>query len=121
MFYPGIDDLVFAGFAQAVPTLFPFVECQARVIGAYATGNYRPPSVPEMRETIKADTEFFTGHMVKSARHTQQLDHYLYEHNIRTKELPEGRRRAQELGPVRWAGVADAVSAGVTAGSEASA
>ncbi len=91
------------------------------MIGAYATGNYRPPSVPEMRETIKADTEFFTGHMVKSARHTQQLDHYLYEHNIRTKELPEGRRRAQELGPVRWAGVADAVSAGVTAGSEASA
>ncbi|MGE4363848.1 MAG: flavin-containing monooxygenase, partial [Mycolicibacterium sp.] len=27
MFKPGVDDLVFIGFAQSVPTLFPFVEC----------------------------------------------------------------------------------------------
>lgn len=105
IFYPGIDDVVFAGFAQSTPTLFPFVECQARVIGAYAVGQYRPPSVPQMRETIASDQQYFTGHMLHTARHTQQLDHYLYEHNIRTKELPAGRARAAEQGPVRWAGV----------------
>ncbi|MHC3001484.1 flavin-containing monooxygenase [Gordonia metallireducens] len=121
MFYPGIDDLVFAGFAQAVPTLFPFVECQSRLIGAYATGHYRPPSVAEMRATIAADTEFFTGHMVQSARHTQQLDHYLYEHNMRTKEIPDGRRRAQEQGPMTWAGVAESVSVGTISEAEATA
>ncbi len=40
IFKPDIDDLLFAGFAQATPTLFPFVECQARVIAAYAVGAY---------------------------------------------------------------------------------
>ena len=40
MFKPGIDDLVFVGFAQAIPTLFPFVECQARLLAAYAVGRY---------------------------------------------------------------------------------
>ncbi len=38
MFKPGIDDLVFMGFAQATPTLFPFVEAQARLLGAFAVG-----------------------------------------------------------------------------------
>ena len=41
IFKPGIDDLLFAGFAQATPTLFPFVECQARLIAAYAVGAVR--------------------------------------------------------------------------------
>ena len=34
MFKPGIEDLVFIGFAQSVPTLFPFVEC--------SRGSWRP-------------------------------------------------------------------------------
>ena len=33
MFKPGLDDLVFMGFAQSTPTLFPFVESQARLLG----------------------------------------------------------------------------------------
>ena len=28
MLKPGMDDLVFIGFAQSLPTLFPFVECK---------------------------------------------------------------------------------------------
>jgi hypothetical protein len=36
-----VDRLAFMGFAQAVPTLFPFVECQARLLAAYAAGHYR--------------------------------------------------------------------------------
>lgn len=102
IFYPGLDDVVFAGFAQATPTLFPFVEAQARVIGAYAVGRYRPPSVETMRRVIGEDMEFYTGHMLHRPRHTQQLDYFLYEHDLRTKELPSGRRRAEHAGGVRW-------------------
>ncbi|OBK89719.1 flavin-containing monooxygenase [Mycolicibacter sinensis] len=105
MFYPGIDDLVFAGFAQATPTLFPFVEAQARLIGAYAAGRYRLPSVTEMHRVIDADMRKYTGHMLDRPRHTQQLDYFLYEHDIRTAEIPRGAKRAAELGAPGWAGV----------------
>ncbi|MCH5644620.1 NAD(P)/FAD-dependent oxidoreductase [Gordonia sp. ABSL49_1] len=105
MFHPGIDDLIFAGFAQAVPTLFPFVECQSRLIGAYAVGRYRLPSVDEMHATIEADTQYYTGHMLDRPRHTQQLDYSLYEYNMRTKELPAGLDRALSSGPPTWAHV----------------
>jgi len=97
MFKPGIDDLVFVGFAQATPTLFPFVECQARLLGAYAAGHYRLPSVTEMERVIAEEQEKYTGHMVPTARHTQQLDYFLYEHDMRTKEIPAGRKRAAKV------------------------
>ncbi|WP_067679717.1 flavin-containing monooxygenase [Nocardia miyunensis] len=102
MFLPGMDDLVFAGFAQSTPTLFPFVECQARLIGAYATGNYRLPAEPEMRRVIAADQQRYTGHMLDRPRHTQQVDYFLYEHDMRTSELPAGARRAATQGPPSW-------------------
>ncbi|MEB3064152.1 flavin-containing monooxygenase [[Mycobacterium] zoologicum] len=105
MFYPGIEDLVFAGFAQATPTLFPFVESQARLIGAYAAGRYRLPSTAEMRRVIAADTHKYTGHVMNSPRHTQQVDYFLYEHDMRTREIPRGAQRAAERGAPSWAGV----------------
>ncbi|AEF34029.1 monooxygenase ETHA [Mycolicibacter sinensis] len=114
MFYPGVDDLVFAGFAQPTPTLFPFVEAQARLIGAYAVGRYRPPPLAEMRRVIDADMRKFTGHMLDTPRHTQQLDYFLYEHDLRTAEIPRGARRAAVLGAPRWAGV-EAGEEGVSA------
>ena len=92
---PGIDDLLFIGFAQATPTLFPFVESQARLIAAYAVGDYRPPSVAEMHEVIKADDELYMGHMLDRPRHTHQLDYFVYEHQMRTQEIPAGRARAR--------------------------
>jgi thioredoxin reductase len=92
---PEIDDLMFAGFAQATPTLFPFVECQARLIAAYAIGEYLPPSIAEMHEEIVKDHEKYMGHMLDRPRHTHQLDYFVYEHQMRTQELPQGRRRAQ--------------------------
>lgn len=108
IFHPEHDDLLFAGFAQATPTLFPFVECQARVIAAYAVGQYAPPSEAEMRRVIAADDELYMGHMLDRPRHTHQLDYFHYEHQIRTKELPAGRRRAATAAPAlagRAAGV----------------
>ncbi|MBK0866122.1 NAD(P)-binding domain-containing protein [Saccharopolyspora sp. HNM0986] len=98
MFKPGFDDLAFAGFAQAVPTLFPFVECQARLLAAWAAELYRLPPIAEMQRVITADERRFIGHMVPSARHTQQVDYFIYEHDLRTRELPEGLRRARAAG-----------------------
>ncbi|WP_067899786.1 flavin-containing monooxygenase [Nocardia vaccinii] len=102
MFLPGMDDLVFAGFAQSTPTLFPFVECQARLIGAYAIGRYRLPAESDMRRGIVADQQRYTGHMLDRPRHTQQVDYFLYEHDMRTRELPAGARRAASGGPPTW-------------------
>jgi hypothetical protein len=94
MFKPGVDDLVFMGLAQAVPTLFPFVEAQARLLAAYAVGRYQPPSAAEMEQAIDADNELYMGHVLDRPRHTHQMDYFLYEHDLRTKEIPAGLARA---------------------------
>lgn len=99
IFEPSLDDLAFVGFAQPFPTLFPFVECQARLVAAFAAGRYAPPSRAEMERVIAAEERKFTGHMVNSARHTQQLDYWLYEHDLRVRELPAGARRARSGAP----------------------
>ncbi|MCR6033174.1 SidA/IucD/PvdA family monooxygenase [Nocardioides sp. zg-579] len=106
---PGLDDLLFAGFAQATPTLFPFVESQARLIAAYAVGEYAPPPVEQMQEVIRADDALYMGHMLDRPRHTHQLDYFVYEHQMRTKELPEGRERARRAGAPALAGRSAAV------------
>ena len=107
VFKPGIDDLAFIGFAQALPTLFPFVEWQSRLIARWLSGRYRPPSVPEMERTIAREQRLYTGHYRDSARHTQQIEFFTYERDIQRRELPAGAKRAQRLGPVRLAGRAD--------------
>ncbi|HSV37714.1 MAG TPA: NAD(P)-binding domain-containing protein [Nocardioidaceae bacterium] len=104
MFKPGLDDLVFVGFAQAVPTLFPFVEAQARLVAAYCAGVYRLPAEDEMETVIKADEAKFIGHVIDTPRHTQQADYFIYEHDLRTKEIPHGRDRAVRLGAPVLAG-----------------
>jgi hypothetical protein len=104
MLRPGLDDVVFIGFAQAVPTLFPFVECQSRLLAAYLAGTYRPPSDVEMHRVIAADEKKFVGHFADRPRHTQQVDYFIYEHEMRTKELKAGYQRVRRSGPVRLAG-----------------
>ena len=96
VFLPGIDDVAFIGFAQATPTLFPFVECQTRMVAAWLVGRYAPPPIAEMERVIDEDTQKYTGHMVPSARHTQQLDYFIYEHDLRVKEIPAGLARAAQ-------------------------
>jgi cation diffusion facilitator CzcD-associated flavoprotein CzcO len=97
---PGIDDLAFIGFAQSLPTLFPFVECQSRLLAAYLAGTYRPPGEEEMERTIKADEALYIGHFADRPRHTQQVDYSTYVRNMEGTELPAGARRAQLLGPI---------------------
>jgi cation diffusion facilitator CzcD-associated flavoprotein CzcO len=94
MFKPGIENLVFIGFAQAIPTLFPFVECQSRLLAAYAVGKYALPAAVEMERVIDADQQIHAGHCVDRPRHTQQVDYFYYEHDIRTREIPTGVKRA---------------------------
>ena len=91
MFKPGLDDAVFMGFAQAVPTLFPFVEAQARLLAAYAVGAYALPDVGEMERVIDADNQLYLGHVTDRPRHTQQVDYFVYEHDLRTREPAGGR------------------------------
>ncbi len=55
VFRPGIDDLALIGFAQVIPTLFPFVELQSKLVAAYVDGDYALPSEAEMEATISAD------------------------------------------------------------------
>ncbi|MFY1621011.1 flavin-containing monooxygenase [Micromonospora sp. WMMD736] len=104
MFKPGMDDLVFIGFAQAVPTLFPFVECQSRLLAAYAVGRYALPRVDEMERVIDADQRLHAGHCIDRPRHTQQVDYFYYEHDIRARELPAGIKRAQHVPQPSWSG-----------------
>ena len=108
VFKPGLDDVVFVGFAQALPTLFPFAECQAGLVARYLAGRYRPPQPSEMEAVIAADERRFTDYFKDSPRHTQQLDYFVYEHELRTREIPQGRRRVEALGAVGLAGRATA-------------
>lgn len=95
MYKPGLEDLTFVGFAQATPTLFPFVECQARLAAAHLAGEYALPDVAEMERVILEDEQKYIGHVIKTPRHTQQVDYFIYEHDIRAREIPAGRARAQ--------------------------
>lgn len=97
MFLPGMHDVAFVGFAQAIPTLFPFVECQARLLAAYAVGRYALPDAAEMERVIDSDQQLHAGHCTDRPRHTQQVDYFYYEHDIRTRELPAGAARATKV------------------------
>ena len=100
MFKPGIENLIFIGFAQAVPTHFPFVECQSRTLAAYLAGRYRPPTPEEMQRVIAADEKRYVGHFAARPRHTQQVDYFHYVHDMTKNELPNGAKRVRRDGPV---------------------
>jgi cation diffusion facilitator CzcD-associated flavoprotein CzcO len=94
---PGLPNLLFVGFAQAVPSIIKFVEIQAPWLAAYLAGEYALPSEAEMRAAIAADDKRFNGDFVGVKRHTMQIDNYLYKHDL-DKEWKRGARRARELG-----------------------
>ena len=51
-----------------------------------------------MEAVITADEHKNLGHMLDRPRHTQQLNVFDYEREMRVIELPEGRVRAIEQG-----------------------
>jgi cation diffusion facilitator CzcD-associated flavoprotein CzcO len=95
MFKPGVDDLAFIGLGQAIPTIFPFAECQSKLAARWLAGDWAPPSVPEMEEQIRHDEALHTKHYSSRQRHTMQVDYYLYEYDLRKHVLPAGRARAR--------------------------
>jgi cation diffusion facilitator CzcD-associated flavoprotein CzcO len=111
IFKPGIDDLAFVGFAQTVPTLFPFVELQSKLVARYLNGDYALPSLGEMEEAIRRDYERHSGSVIDRPRHTMQIDWYVYEHDIWNREIPAGRERAARGMAPRLAGRARATEA----------
>ncbi|MEO8966113.1 MAG: NAD(P)/FAD-dependent oxidoreductase, partial [Solirubrobacteraceae bacterium] len=96
MFKPGIDDLAFVGLGQALPTIFPFAECQAKLAARWLAGDWAPPPPAEMQAAIASDERAYTRHYSARQRHTMQLDYYIYEHDLRKRVLPAGRERARQ-------------------------
>ena len=91
---PGIESLMFVGFAQAVPSLIKFIQDQARWLASYCAGEYLPPGKGEMERIIARDEAVHCGHFLKSRRHTMQVDHNVYRWDLE-KEWKRGRRRAE--------------------------
>lgn len=95
MFKPGLDDLAFIGLGQAIPTIFPFAECQAKLAARWLAGDWTPPDRAEMEAEIRRDEERHVAHYSSRQRHTMQLDYYTYEYDLRKHVLPAGRERAR--------------------------
>jgi cation diffusion facilitator CzcD-associated flavoprotein CzcO len=113
IFRPGIDDLALIGFAQAIPTLFPFVEIQSKLVARYVGGDYALPSQAEMEETIRRDDLIHNGGYTNRPRHTMEVEWYTYEHDLWTREMPAGRRRAEQGMAARLAGRAETAETAV--------
>jgi len=94
IFVPGIDNLMFIGFAQAIPSIIGFVQDQAKWVAAYLAGEYALPSPEEMQAAIERDEARMMSHYVASSRHTMQVDHVLYARDLQ-KEWKRGRKRAR--------------------------
>jgi hypothetical protein len=99
MFKPGIDDLAFIGFGQAIPTIFPFAELQSKLAARWLSGDWAPPSDAEMHEEIPRDEALHTGHFVAKPRHTMQVDWYAFERDLKTRAIPAGQARARTGAP----------------------
>jgi cation diffusion facilitator CzcD-associated flavoprotein CzcO len=109
IFKPGIDDLAFVGLAQAIPTLFPFVELQSRLVARWLAGDWALPAPDEMERAIEVDEQRYTRRFSSRPRHTMQADWYIYSRDLRRKEIPAGRKRAREGMAPHLAGRAAAV------------
>jgi cation diffusion facilitator CzcD-associated flavoprotein CzcO len=95
MWKPGLDDLAFIGLGQAIPTIFPFAECQSKLVGRWLGGDWKLPSSTEMEAEIRRDNKRYLKHYSSRPRHTMQLDYYVYEHDLSTRVIPAGQERAR--------------------------
>lgn len=95
VFIPETPNLMFIGFAQAIPSIIGFVQDQASWVAAYLAGEYALPSVGDMKASIARDESKQIAHYIQSSRHTMQVDHVLYAHDLK-KEWKRGRKRVQK-------------------------
>jgi dimethylaniline monooxygenase (N-oxide forming) len=99
-FRPGIDNLIFVGFAQAVPAIIKFVEVQTRWLASYIAGEYLLPPPDEMERIMERDQRAWNANFVHAKRHTMQVDNRLYSWNLR-QEWRRGQRRAAKAARVQ--------------------
>jgi cation diffusion facilitator CzcD-associated flavoprotein CzcO len=97
MMKPGIDNVFFLGLAQPLPTLVNFAEQQSKLVAAYLTGRYHPPSEQEMHAAIRSAETAKTGRYYDSPRHTIQIEFEPYVRDMR-RELARGAKRAAAAG-----------------------
>jgi cation diffusion facilitator CzcD-associated flavoprotein CzcO len=97
MMKPGVPNLFYMGLAQPLPTLVNFAEQQAKLVGAYLTGRYLPPSPAEMVRITAEDEALHMGQYYASKRHTIQVDFGVYCHDL-MKEIDRGAKRAAAAG-----------------------
>jgi cation diffusion facilitator CzcD-associated flavoprotein CzcO len=95
MFKPGIDDLAFIGLGQAIPTIFPFADIQAKLAARWLAGDWALPSAEEMEAEIRRDERRHVRHYSSRQRHTMEVDCPVYEYDLRKRVLPAGRARAR--------------------------
>jgi cation diffusion facilitator CzcD-associated flavoprotein CzcO len=94
MLIPGINNLIYMGLAQPLPTLVNFAEQQSKFVAAYIDGSYALPDEKTMRETIAADDEYYLSKYYRSPRHTIQLNFYHYAEKL-AKEIEAGNKRRE--------------------------
>lgn len=97
MLKPGVDNLFYLGLAQPLPTLVNFAEQQSKLVAAYLTGKYLPPSEAEMNAEIDAAEKRRSGRYYNSPRHTIQVEFEPYVRDM-NRELARGAKRADAAG-----------------------
>jgi len=94
MMHPDIPNLFYMALAQPLPTLVNFAEQQSKLVAAYLTGAYKPPSSDEMRAVIARDEQTHLGQYYQAKRHTIQVDFGIYVADLK-KEIIRGATRAR--------------------------
>lgn len=94
MVKPGVDNLYYAGLAQASPTIVNLAEQQSKLIARHLVGHYELPDARTMRSTIDKDENKHLGQYYNTPRHTIQVDFARYVKDLR-KELEAGAKRAR--------------------------
>ncbi|WP_026453725.1 flavin-containing monooxygenase [Saccharomonospora iraqiensis] len=100
MIRPGIDDLYYAGLAQASPTIVNLAEQQSKLIAAHLTGDYALPDVDAMHAAITRDERAHLGQYYAAPRHTIQVDFARYNRDLH-REIAAGRKRAARKAAAR--------------------
>ncbi len=108
-FRPGIDNLIFVGLAQAIPSIIKFVEYQTRWLAAYLDGEYALPPVDEMERVMAREEHASNAGYIASKRHTMEVDTELYHHDLK-KEWKRGAQRAAGKGANRYKRAAERAS-----------
>ncbi len=92
--HPG---LFFIGLCQPLGAIMPLAEAQSRLLAAYLSGRYAPPSPAEMRQRTERSDAAMRARYVRSPRHTMQVDFDDYLREIE-REARAGAKRAGRVG-----------------------